>query len=150
MSIQFRLPFTFKIEWTQRHLDKVNKVFPGRTENSACVLGNPPFANASSELLYDQLELEGILRMSARREEQEQVRREATEDLAEDLSEGEKGDTLSELAPMETSKKKFQRNFSDLTVWSDENKEKKLYIALIRSDATHFHIASFSHSSVST
>ncbi|AQK98683.1 sucrose-phosphate synthase [Zea mays] len=78
-----------------------------------------------------QLELEGIQRISARRKEQEQVRREATEDLAEDLSEGEKGDTIGELAPVETTKKKFQRNFSDLTVWSDDNKEKKLYIVLI-------------------
>ncbi|KAL6660079.1 hypothetical protein ACP70R_002201 [Stipagrostis hirtigluma subsp. patula] len=79
------------------------------------------------------LELEGIQRMSARRKEQEQVRREATEDLAEDLSEGEKGDTVGELAPVETAKKKFQRNFSDLTVWSEvDNKEKKLYIVLIR------------------
>ncbi|CAN6284903.1 unnamed protein product [Urochloa humidicola] len=78
-----------------------------------------------------QLELEGFQRMSARRKEQEQGRREATEDLAEDLSEGEKGDTLSELAPVETAKKKFQRNFSDLTVWSDDNREKKLYIVLI-------------------
>ena len=66
------------------------------------------------------------------------MRREATEDLAEDLSEGEKGDTLGELAPVETAKKKFQRNVSDLTVWSDDNKEKKLYIVLIRS--THLHI----------
>ncbi|CAO2167518.1 unnamed protein product [Urochloa humidicola] len=78
-----------------------------------------------------QLELEGFQRMSARRKEQEQGRREATEDLAEDLSEGEKGDTLSELAPVDTAKKKFQRNFSDLTVWSDDNREKKLYIVLI-------------------
>ena len=69
------------------------------------------------------------------------MRREAMKDLAEDLSEGEKGDTISELAPVETTKKKFQRNFSDLTVWSDDNKEKKLYIVLIRS--THLHIVSF-------
>lgn len=81
----------------------------------------------------EQLELEGIQRMSARQKEQEQVRREATEDLAEDLSEGEKGDTVGELASYGTPKKKFQRNFSDLTVWSDDNKEKKLYIVLIRS-----------------
>jgi hypothetical protein len=79
--------------------------------------------------------------ISARRKEQEQVRREATEDLAEDLSEGEKGDTIGELAPVETTKKKFERNFSDLTVWSNDNKEKKLYIVLIRS--TYLHIVSF-------
>lgn len=80
-----------------------------------------------------QLELEGILRISARRKEQEQVRRETSEDLAEDLFEGEKADTVGELAQQDTPmKKKFQRNFSELTVsWSDENKEKKLYIVLI-------------------
>jgi predicted metal-binding transcription factor (methanogenesis marker protein 9) len=38
-----------------------------------------------------------------------------------------------DMRPRKTPKKKFQRNFSDLTVWSDENKEKKLYIVLIRS-----------------
>jgi hypothetical protein len=117
-----------------------------RTESPASFLRNCPFADPS-ELLCDQLELEGIQRMSARRQEQEQVRREATEDLTDDLSEGEKGNTLSEQAPVETSKKKFQRNFSDLTLWSDENKEKKLYIVLIRSDTahavTHCHIQSF-------
>ena len=85
----------------------------------------------TSEFSYEQLELEGLQRMSAKRKEQEQVRREATEDLAEDLSEA--ADTLGELVPVETAKKKFQRNFSDLTVWSDDNKEKKLYIVLIRS-----------------
>lgn len=85
----------------------------------------------ASEFCYEQLELEGLQRMSAKRKEQEQVRREATEDLAEDLSEA--ADTLGELVPVETAKKKFQRNFSDLTVWSDDNKEKKLYIVLIRS-----------------
>ncbi|KAL5223101.1 hypothetical protein ABZP36_027814 [Zizania latifolia] len=72
-----------------------------------------------------------LSRIPPRRKEQEQVRREATEDLAEDLSEGEKGDTVSELVQHDTPKKKFQRNFSDLTVWSDENKEKKLYIVLV-------------------
>ncbi|KAM3334820.1 hypothetical protein ACQJBY_029317 [Aegilops geniculata] len=78
-----------------------------------------------------QLEIEGIQRMSARQNEQEKVRREATEDLSEDLDEGEKGDIVGELMPSGTPKKKFQRNFSDLSVWSDENKEKKLYIVLI-------------------
>lgn len=31
----------------------------------------------------------------------------------------------------ETPVKKFQRNFSNLEVWSDDEKEKKLYIVLI-------------------
>ncbi len=92
------------------------------------------------KFLCEQLELEGILRISARRKEQEQVRRETSEDLAEDLFEGEKADTVGELAQQDTPmKKKFQRNFSELTVsWSDENKEKKLYIVLIRSYTAYF------------
>ncbi|KAK1305667.1 Sucrose-phosphate synthase [Acorus calamus] len=51
--------------------------------------------------------------------------------MVEDLSEGERGDILGELTQTETPKKKFQRNFSDLQVWSDDNKGKKLYIVLI-------------------
>nr|XP_029121820.1 sucrose-phosphate synthase isoform X2 [Elaeis guineensis] len=69
--------------------------------------------------------------MANRRWEREQGRRDATEDMSEDLSEGEKGDTVGELVQSETPKKKFQRNISDLQVWSDDNKGKKLYIVLI-------------------
>ena len=96
----------------------------GQTVLFVCT--NIKFAG-TSEFCYEQLELEGLQRISARRKEQEQVRREATEDLAEYLSEA--ADILGELVPVETAK----RNFSDLTVWSDDNKEKKLYIVLIRS-----------------
>lgn len=60
------------------------------------------------------------------------MRRDAREDLAEDLSEGEKGDALGELTQAETPRKTFQRNSSNLEVWSDDKKEKKLYIVLIR------------------
>ncbi|KAG1363434.1 sucrose-phosphate synthase [Cocos nucifera] len=78
-----------------------------------------------------QLEWEDLQRMANRRWEREQGRRDATEDMSEDLSEGEKGDTVGELVQSETPKKKFQRNISDLQVWSDDNKGKKLYIVLI-------------------
>ena len=70
--------------------------------------------------------------MAHRRWEREQGRRDATEDMSEDLSEGEKGDVLGETMVNESPRKKFQRNFSNLEVWSDNNKEKKLYIVLIR------------------
>lgn len=53
-------------------------------------------------------------------------------DMSEDLSESEKGDNAEELSQCEIPRVKFQRNFSDLQVWSDDNKEKKLYIVLIR------------------
>lgn len=78
-----------------------------------------------------QLEWEDFHRMADRRLEREQGRRDATEDMSEDLSEGEKCDTVGELVQSETPKKKFQRNLSDLQVWSDDNKSKKLYIVLI-------------------
>ncbi|KAJ8774147.1 hypothetical protein K2173_009578 [Erythroxylum novogranatense] len=78
-----------------------------------------------------QLEWEGLQRLANRRLEREQGRKDATEDMSEDLSEGEKGDGVGELVQSETPRKKFQRNFSNLEVWSDDKKEKKLYIVLI-------------------
>lgn len=78
------------------------------------------------------MEWEDHQRLANRRWEREQGRRDATEDMSEDLSEGEKGDTVSELVQNESAKKKLQRNLSDLPVWSDDNKGKKLYIVLIR------------------
>lgn len=83
-------------------------------------------------LINEQLEWEDFQRLTKRRCEREQGRREATEDMSEDLSEGEKGDTVGELLQSETPRKKFQRNISDLQLWSDDNKGKKLYIVLIR------------------
>lgn len=71
--------------------------------------------------------------MANRRREREQGRRDATEDLSEELSEGEKGDGIGEMIQIETPKKKLQRQISNtLEVWSDDKKEKKLYIILLR------------------
>ncbi|KAF5738499.1 sucrose-phosphate synthase 3-like [Tripterygium wilfordii] len=78
-----------------------------------------------------QLEWEELQRSTNRRWEQEQGRRDATEDMSEDLSEGEKGDILGEMMTSETPRKKFQSNLSNPEVWSDDKKEKKLYIVLI-------------------
>ncbi|KAK6914323.1 Glycosyl transferase, family 1 [Dillenia turbinata] len=78
-----------------------------------------------------QLELEDSQRLASRRLEREQGRKDVTEDMSEDLSEGEKGDTVVELSQSNTPRKNFQRNFSNLEVWSDDNKEKKLYLVLI-------------------
>ena len=52
--------------------------------------------------------------------------------MSEDLSEGEKGDIIGEMVQGETPRKKFQRQVSNLEVWSDDKKEKKLYIVLMR------------------
>ncbi|KAI3470007.1 hypothetical protein Pfo_026670 [Paulownia fortunei] len=78
-----------------------------------------------------QLELEDLQRLANRRWEREQGRKDVTEDMSEDLSEGEKGDVLGEAITLDSPRKKFQRNFSNLEVWSDSNKEKKLYVVLI-------------------
>ncbi|XP_015958854.1 probable sucrose-phosphate synthase 2 [Arachis duranensis] len=79
-----------------------------------------------------QLEWEEGQRQTQRRLEREQGRRDAAEDMSEDLSEMEKGDILMEMVQSnETSKKTFQRQVSSLEVWSDDKKEKKLYIVLI-------------------
>ena len=79
-----------------------------------------------------QLEWEDHQRRAHRRRKRELGRRDVTDDMSEDLSEGEKGAVLGELVNFESPKKSIQRNLSHLEVWSDNNKEKKLYIVLIR------------------
>ncbi|KAH7521660.1 hypothetical protein FEM48_Zijuj07G0056600 [Ziziphus jujuba var. spinosa] len=78
-----------------------------------------------------QLEWEQLQRLANRRLEREQGRRDATEDMSEDLSEGEKGDALGEMIQCDTPRKQFQRSISNVEVWSDDKKEKKLYVVLI-------------------
>lgn len=77
------------------------------------------------------MELDDFQRLANWRWEREQGRKDVTEDMSEDLSEGEKGDGLGEVG-VDSPRKKFQRNFSNIEVWSDNKKEKKLYIVLIR------------------
>lgn len=71
-------------------------------------------------------------RLTHRKWEREQGRKDVTDDMSEDLSEGEKGDVLGEPVKPDSPRKTFDRNFSNVEVWSDSNKEKKLYIVLIR------------------
>lgn len=70
--------------------------------------------------------------MATWRWEREQGLKDVTEDMSEDLSEGEKGDVSGEAISLDSPRKKSQPNVSNLDVWSDSNKEKKLYIVLIR------------------
>lgn len=79
-----------------------------------------------------QLEWEELQRLTNWRLEREQGRMDVTEDMSEDLSEGEKGDAVSEMVQNETPKAAFQRTISNLEVWSEDKKERKLYIILIR------------------
>ncbi|KAL0551514.1 hypothetical protein IC582_010603 [Cucumis melo] len=78
-----------------------------------------------------QLEWEELQRSTNRRLERERGRMDVTEDMSEDLSEGEKGDAVSEIVQNETPKVEFQRTTSNLEVWSEDKKERKLYIILI-------------------
>ncbi|CAA2969878.1 probable sucrose-phosphate synthase 2 [Olea europaea subsp. europaea] len=78
-----------------------------------------------------QLEWEDLQRLATWRWEREQGRKDVTEDMSEDLSEGEKGDVSGEAISLDSPRKKSQPNVSNLDVWSDSNKEKKLYIVLI-------------------
>ncbi|GKV35988.1 hypothetical protein SLEP1_g44175 [Rubroshorea leprosula] len=82
-------------------------------------------------VLLSPLESEENKRLAKRRREREQGLRDVTEQMSEDLSGGEKGDITGEMVQCETPRQRFQRNFSILEVWSDDKKEKKLYIVLI-------------------
>ncbi|XP_042489846.1 probable sucrose-phosphate synthase 1 [Macadamia integrifolia] len=81
-----------------------------------------------------QLEGEEAQRMAKRRLERERGRREATADMSEDFSEGEKGDVVSELSVHGESNRGKMPRISSVDVmeaWANQQKEKKLYIVLI-------------------
>ncbi|KAJ8449655.1 hypothetical protein Cgig2_001311 [Carnegiea gigantea] len=78
-----------------------------------------------------QLELEHLQRVANRRLDEEQARRDASEDMYEDSSEGDQKSSGSELDRGDNIKKTLQRNYSALELWSDSNKGKKLYVVLI-------------------
>lgn len=76
--------------------------------------------------------------MAKRRSDRERGRREITAELSEDLSEGEKGDTVGDLpAPAENLKGKMRRvsSIDVMANWATQQKEKKLYIVLIRHES---------------
>ncbi|XAR66858.1 Sucrose-phosphate synthase [Bertholletia excelsa] len=81
-----------------------------------------------------QLEGEEAQRMTKRRIERERGRREATADMSEDLSEGEKGDTVSDLsAHGESNRGRLPRinSVETMEAWASQQKDKKLYIVLV-------------------
>ncbi|KAK9699926.1 hypothetical protein RND81_08G204600 [Saponaria officinalis] len=81
-----------------------------------------------------QIESEEVQRVAKRHMEREKGRREATADMSEDLSEGEKGDTLSDIAFQKDSNRGKMRRISSVDMmenWANNFKEKKLYIVLI-------------------
>ncbi|KAL2939924.1 Sucrose-phosphate synthase [Bienertia sinuspersici] len=85
-----------------------------------------------------QLEGEEAQRLAKRHMEREKGRREAVADMSEDLSEGEKGDTVSDLSFASDSTKGKIRRVSSAEMmenWTNTFKEKKLYIVLIRQES---------------
>ncbi|KAI4344194.1 hypothetical protein L6164_011445 [Bauhinia variegata] len=81
-----------------------------------------------------QLENEAAQRMAKRRLERERGRREATADMSEDLSEGEKGDPVSDISAHGDSTRSRLPRISSIDVmeaWANSQKGKKLYIVLI-------------------
>ncbi|XP_059460480.1 probable sucrose-phosphate synthase 1 [Corylus avellana] len=81
-----------------------------------------------------QLEGEEAHRTAKRRIERERGRRDATADMSEDLSEGEKGDVVSDISAHGDSTKGRMPRINSVDVmenWANQHKEKKLYIVLI-------------------
>ncbi|ONK70358.1 uncharacterized protein A4U43_C05F32900 [Asparagus officinalis] len=81
-----------------------------------------------------QIEGEEAQRTSKRRLERERARRDATADMSEDLSEGEKGDVIGDLSSHGDSTRGRMPRISStdaLESWSTHYKDKKLYIVLI-------------------
>lgn len=73
--------------------------------------------------------------MAKRRLERERGRREAVADMSEDLSEGEKGDVVGELSSHgESNRSRLSRisSVDAMEAWASQQKDKKLYIVLIR------------------
>lgn len=78
--------------------------------------------------------------MNKRHLERERGRREATADMSEDLSEGEKGDPISDVsAHGDSTRGRLPRisSVDAMEMWANSQKGKKLYIVLIRHEL-HF------------
>ncbi|XP_073132082.1 probable sucrose-phosphate synthase isoform X1 [Henckelia pumila] len=81
-----------------------------------------------------QLESEEAQRMNKRRLERERGRKEAVDDMSEDLSEGEKGDAVGDLSSHgESNRGRLPRisSVDTLEAWVNQQKGKQLYIVLI-------------------
>lgn len=92
-------------------------------------------------LIYYQLEGEEAHRVANRRLERERGRKEATADMSEDLSEGEKGDVVGDISAHGDTPKGRMRRISSVDVmenWANQQKEKKFYIVLIRHELNIF------------
>ncbi|XP_042471072.1 probable sucrose-phosphate synthase 1 [Zingiber officinale] len=81
-----------------------------------------------------EIEGEEALGISKRRLERERARRDATADMSEDLSEGEKGDASNDLSAHGDSNRSRMPRISSaeaIEAWASQYKDRKLYIVLI-------------------
>ena len=76
-----------------------------------------------------QIAWDDAQRLAKRRIEREKGRNDAAEDLSE-LSEGEK--EKGDANQTESISEKISRINSDMKIWSDDDKSRRLYIVLIR------------------
>lgn len=82
-----------------------------------------------------QIEGEEAQRIAKRRLERERGRKDAIADMSEDLSEGEKGDSVSDISAHGSSTKSRLHRITSvegIEAWASQHKDKKLYIVLIR------------------
>lgn len=85
--------------------------------------------------MYFQIEIEEAHRKTKRRIEREKARREVTADMSEDLSEGEKGDSVGEVStPGDSARAKMPRvsSVDMMANLASPHAKKKLYLVLIR------------------
>lgn len=76
--------------------------------------------------------------MAKRRLERERGRREAAADMSEDLSEGEKGDVVSDVSSHGDRGRMPRISSVDvMETWASHQKGKKLYIVLIRHELNY-------------
>ncbi|KAJ8429958.1 hypothetical protein Cgig2_015688 [Carnegiea gigantea] len=122
-----------------------NQLFTKAIDQNAAATRSPQERNTRLENLCwriwnlarkkKQIESEEAQRLAKRRMEHEKGRREATADMSEDLSEGEKGDTAGDTSVQGDSNRGRMPRIGSLDTmenWASHFKDKKLYIVLIR------------------
>lgn len=83
--------------------------------------------------MFVQHEEKEAQRLAKRRLERERGRREATADMSEEFSEGEKVDLLSDVSTHGTKSRLPRINSAEsMEIWANQQKGNKLYLVLIR------------------
>ncbi|KAK6945153.1 hypothetical protein RJ641_026255 [Dillenia turbinata] len=116
--------------WVRAQATRSPQEWNTRLENMCCRIWNL----ARQKKL---LKIESAQRIAKRRFERERGPREATADISEDLSEGEKGDLVSDISAHGAARLPSIHSVDAMETWIYRQKGKKLYIVLIRQEL-HF------------